>query len=374
MHNLSYWERKYFWKRQNFTIIGSGITGLTSAYYLKRKFPKSSVSILERGFLPSGASTKNAGFACFGSISEILDDFGLMGEDKTLSLIERRIAGLDALRELLGDENLHYEHSGGYELFTNSENELYRTCVKQVDHINDLMSNTIGKQCFESADEKIAEFGFRGVDHIIFNRHEGMIDTGLMMKNLTRKVLELGIDIHTNTEVLKWDEDDSKVVIQTNHGDLITNQLIVATNGFTRTLVSDIDVKPARAQVLVTTPIESLKVKGTFHHHKGFDYFRNIDGRILLGGGRHLAMDDEETTEMATSEKIQSYLEELLKSVILPNTPYEIEQQWSGIMGVGKSKDVILKNTSSRVTLAVRLGGMGVALGTQIGREVSSRF
>ena len=43
-----------------------------------------------------------------------------------------------------------------------------------------------------------------------------------------------------------------------------------------------------------------------------------------------------------------------------------------GIMGVGPSKDVILKEIGPSTICAVRLGGMGVALGTSIGKEVAS--
>ena len=42
--------------------------------FLKQRFPKKNIIILEKGIFPQGASTKNAGFACFGSISEILND------------------------------------------------------------------------------------------------------------------------------------------------------------------------------------------------------------------------------------------------------------------------------------------------------------
>jgi glycine/D-amino acid oxidase-like deaminating enzyme len=47
-------------------------------------------------------------------------------------------------------------------------------------------------------------------------------------------------------------------------------------------------LKPARAQVLITKPIDSLKIKGTFHMDRGYYYFRNIDNRVLIGGGRNL--------------------------------------------------------------------------------------
>ena len=65
--NYSYWEYKEWFAHNDFVIVGSGIVGLNCALQLKTRFPKSSVLILEKGLLPQGASTKNAGFACFGS-------------------------------------------------------------------------------------------------------------------------------------------------------------------------------------------------------------------------------------------------------------------------------------------------------------------
>jgi hypothetical protein len=70
--------------------------------------------------------------------------------------------------------------------------------------------------------------------------------------------------------------------------------------------------------VLITEPIENLDIKGTFHLDQGY-YFRNIGDRILLGGGRNLDFDVENTTEFAQTEIVQNKLEELLKEVILPN-------------------------------------------------------
>ena len=145
---------------------------------------------------------------------------------------------------------------------------------------------------------------------------------------------------------------------------------MIATNGFSQQLEIP-EVKPARAQVLITKPIKNLENKGTFHLDKGFYYFRNIDNRILFGGGRNLDIKTEETTEIAQTELIQHRLEELLKTTILPETPFEIDQRWSGIMGVGKQKNPIVKQISENVLCGVRLGGMGVAIGSLIGQELS---
>ena len=74
---------------------------------------------------------------------------------------------------------------------------------------------------------------------------------------------------------------------------------------------------------------------------------------------------------METSEKIQNHLEDLLKNVILPDTTFEIEHRWSGIMGIGNSKKPIVQQVSNHVYCGVRMGGMGVAIGSLIGKEVA---
>ncbi|MGB1308001.1 MAG: FAD-dependent oxidoreductase, partial [Oceanihabitans sp.] len=109
----------------------------------------------------------------------------------------------------------------------------------------------------------------------------------------------------------------------------------------------------------------------TFHLDKGYYYFRNIDDRILFGGGRNLDFKTEETTVLAQTEIIQNKLEELLKTTILPNTTFEIDHKWSGIMGVGSQKKAIVKQISNHVFCGVRLGGMGVAIGSLVGKELA---
>ena len=90
----------------------------------------------------------------------------------------------------------------------------------------------------------------------------------------------------------------------------------------------------------------------------------------MLGGGRNLDFKAEKTTEFGETEHIQNTLENLLKNSILPNSNFEIEQRWSGIMGVGNQKKAIVKQVSKNVACGVRLGGMGVAIGSLIGKEL----
>lgn len=159
--------------------------------------------------------------------------------------------------------------------------------------------------------------------------------------------------------------------IETDQGVFTASKLFFATNGFSKELLQE-NVAPARAQVLITSPIKNLHIKGTFHLEEGYYYFRNINNRILLGGGRNLDFKTEETTEFGQTNRIQNKLEELLKTTILPNTDFQITHRWSGIMGVGNQKNPIVKQLSENVFCGVRLGGMGVAIGSLVGKELAA--
>ena len=115
-----------------------------------------------------------------------------------------------------------------------------------------------------------------------------------------------------------------------------TEQVLICTNAFVKSLLPDLDVLPARGQVLLTEPIEGLKLKGTFHYDEGFYYFRNLGNRVLLGGARNKFFKEEETFSADVSEPVQQELERFLKEIILPGIPYQISQRWSGTMAIGK--------------------------------------
>src|SRR5688572_27120417 len=96
--NHSYWEIKHYFKKYDLIVVGSGIVGLSTAISHKQKNKKASILILEKGILPDGASSKNAGFACFGSAGEILSDLQNITEESVWETVQMRWKGLQLLR------------------------------------------------------------------------------------------------------------------------------------------------------------------------------------------------------------------------------------------------------------------------------------
>jgi hypothetical protein len=372
--DLSFWEKNIYFNKIDLLIVGSGIVGLNAALALKRARPEAKILVIDRGFLPYGASTRNAGFACFGSISELLDDLKKMSESEVFELVSKSWQGLRRLRNILGDEEIGFEQYGGYELFTENDQQLFTDCTEKIRYFNAALADISGvKTMYEIADDKISEFGFSGIQHLIFNRGEGQIDTGLMMQVLLKKVRDSGVEIINGIDLTAMHSRTDGVELVTNHGfHFQASKVLVTTNGFARQLLPELAVEPGRAQVFVTAPVPGLSVKGTFYYDKGYYYFRNIGDRVLLGGGRNLDFEGERTTDFGLTATIQSALEKLLSDIILPGKKTVIEQHWSGIMGLGNSKSTIVQQVSKNVYCAVRMGGMGVAIGSLIGEEAAS--
>lgn len=367
--NVSYWEKKSFFDTQNLIIVGSGIVGLSAAIQFKTQKPDGKVMVIDSGIIPQGASTKNAGFACIGSAGELLSDLLYYDESTVFALVERRKRGLDLLRSTLGDKGICYEHFGGYELFENAEK--YLKVAEKIEYFNkNLQFITGNKSTFTLADTEIIEFGFRGIQHLIKNNCEGQIDTGKMMRSLLELAQKVGVQLlfGAKIESIIQNAKNTGVVLE-NGINIESKKVLVCTNGFTKSLLPELDVVPARAQVLVTSPIQNLKVKGSFHFDEGFYYFRNIDNRILLGGGRNLDFDGERTTAFANTPVIINRLQKMLDEIILPNQKYTIDYTWSGIMAFGENKNPIVKQVEPNIFCAVRLGGMGVAIGSLVGKE-----
>jgi gamma-glutamylputrescine oxidase len=370
--NFSYWEHTAFIDNADVIIIGSGIVGLSAALHLKTREPNLKVLVLERGFLPSGASTKNAGFACFGTVSEQLSTLKHSSEEEVARLVNYKWRGLQRLRQNLGDVNIDYHQHGGYELFMQGEENHADECIEKISYLNNLLKSAISEHdIYSVANEKIADFGFDKVSRMIYNPFEGQIHTGKMMRTLLNKCYQRDVMVLNNCAIASVEQEGNYIHLKTSRGDFKAAKVILATNAFANQLFPELKVIPGRGQVLVTKPIPGLKLQGTYHFNEGYYYFRNIDGRVLFGGGRNLDFAAEETGEFGHTDAVKQSLVTYLNEVILPGQNAEIDYWWSGIMGFGEDISPIVKQVEPNIYCAVRCNGMGVAMGSLVGEEVA---
>lgn len=369
---ISFWEKKSF-TNYDLIVIGGGLTGMFCALSYINKKPKSKVLILERGIFPSGASTKNAGFATFGSLSEIISDNKTLSDNSVFNLVEKRVLGLELLKKTIPKSNLNIKNHGGYELIFKSNFDLEMFIEKY----NKLLYPIFNDNIFFEAKQKIKLFGFSKtkLTNLIFNPYESQIDPGETVFALQRILLSKGVNIINGANVKEFNSSGNTFDIITKSDNEIikfkSTFMAICSNAFAKKWFPKEDINPGRGMIIITKPLKKLKFKGSFHYNEGFNYFRDFKKRVIIGGGRNLDFKSEATSQFGINNFIKKSLINDLHNIILQNEEFAIDMEWSGIMAFGSSKEPIIKKLSDRSVLAVRLGGIGVSISSSLGKEAS---
>jgi len=367
----SLWEKETYYSNNDVLIVGAGLMGLWTALELKKRAPKLNITIAEKSSTPLGASTRNAGFACFGSPTELLSDASTMGEDEMWQIAEMRYKGIEKIKTHFRNSTIEYNPCGGFECLLQKDTAVLDELV----WLNKGMQAITGtNECFSVQNYLLEKLGLVGFDYLVNNKLEGTLHSGKLVQALTQKVQELGVQILYGATITKWHKLNHTIEVDINTTSIKTNQLLFCTNAFTHELLKDDSIIPARGQIIVTSPIDNLLLNGSFHFDEGFYYWRNVGNRILLGGARNITIEEETTTELATTHVIQNKLEQFLQTHIAQQYQYTVEHRWSGIMAFSSTKKPVFKQLDNLVYYAVACNGMGVALTPMFAEKIAKEL
>ncbi len=384
---IGYWESELLLAPVDLTVIGAGIVGMSTALHFKALCPEATVRIVERDMLGEGGTTRNAGFACFGGAGEWLDDRGEMGKEAWKKLLTQRIEGLSTLINLLGEEAIGLEWTGGWELFS-----------------DDAQGKSRAKEALEALEELNADalpLLQRGLVHVPAAAHEmpallrdsnraqhfgaaealhlpweGMIHTGKMVQAFHRALEQQGIQkLHgCSVDHIKAAKIGSSWALCTKRGMLESRKVAICTNGFAQSCIADAAVAPKPNRVLVVSPKNPVP-RGTYHMEDGYLYFRTLpDGKVLFGGGRHFGISLPDWPNRDTEAESQWDAQLLSSAAQWLGPIHEVTHRWTGWLGIGPDRTPLIGQTDPGLFYAVRLGGMGIAIGCGLGRVLAQKM
>ena len=380
-----YWETEHLLRPADITVVGAGIVGMSTALQVKRARPEALVRLLERDPLSSGGTTRNAGFACFGSAGEWLDDLDAVGPHALQGLIRMRAEGLAELIGLLGAEALGLRWTGGWELLSPSEEDtqLLDRIHAHWKTLQDLAGDPLHAaldHLHPAADARPALEWDRnraealGAAHAIHLPWEGMIHTGNMVAAFHRALDDAGVQRLHGVEVKGVSSSPSGWTLDTNVGGLHSQRIGLCTNGLVAHLVGGLEVRPVPNRVLVLRVAPGALPEGTYHIDRGYLYMRTLDDRhVLFGGGRHWGFElplppgRDEATEAQWDDRLLAASRHWIQSE-------EVTHRWTGWLGVGPDRRPLIGESQPGLHHAVRMGGMGVAIGAQVGRELAANL
>jgi gamma-glutamylputrescine oxidase len=360
---ISIWEKETLFNDIDFLIIGGGFTGKYIALLLTESYPGKRIVILERQSLGGGASTRNAGFATFGNVSEIIEDMKNHDTTKIIELIRKRYQGLEWIKQRWKAEDYDFQITGGYELFENQQQE--DKALNQLDTINQIMFEATGlRQVFKIKQQPDKQFNFK--KNAIYNPYEGMLHPGKLNRILEVNLYQKNVEIRYGINVTGIKEN---FITTSEKKELHAKQIFVCTNGYTSSLIAKSNIIPARGQIIVTNPLTKPIHQGIYHSQDGYIYFRTLHHRILIGGGRNWYEKEEETTREETKKYILEYLKNYLKEYIITKEKFKIDYHWAGIMGMHQKKIPHISKQKNGSIVCAGLGGIGVAIAPIVAAE-----
>lgn len=417
---LSYWEIQALSGPWDFVVVGAGVTGLHAAIEIKRQQPRLQVLILESRTLGAVASTRNAGFLCLGSPSELQEDWTKLGENGLMELLSAKWAGIQRTLHLLGGKAIGLRNVLGYEVFARGNSRFaqaiphHESVLPILPRLNEIMAQAsnfpipfIPKQRKnESIKDKSRHtpyFGdwkpFHGLNPVnpsnwgpdasgcIPIAWEGQVNPFLLRESLLRYARNLGIRVQEGLQVTKTgtnilsvvpasSKPDYKYNLKTNLLDIKLKSIIYATNALTCNLLSNLSpgIIPQRGQMWASAalnPVDLARLNGNFHADRGYLYYRTQQGRLLLGGGRNQDFASEQTDEWSENQLISNYLKSYSVEVLGLPENMEWESRWSGTMGFTVSGLPQCRQLQDGEWLVAGMNGMGMALGPEMGRRVA---
>jgi gamma-glutamylputrescine oxidase len=306
------------------------------------------VRVHEAREVASGASGRNGGFALRGGAMPYDVARSQLGFEQAASLWQLTERALERLAALAGDA---FRHTGSLRLAADPLEATGLTAEYEA-----LREDGFAVEWRPEQDER-----FHGA---IFHPPDGSIHPARWVRRLAVRAAEAGAELREHDRVTSLEQLDADAVV-------------LATDGYTQGLREPLDgaVKPARGQVIVTEPLDREYFTCPHYSRDGYDYWQQTeDLRLVLGGFRDTALDEESTAKEATTPGIQSRLE-VYAGELVGNAP-AIEYRWSGIFGVTGDRLPLVGPVPGRENVWVSCGysGHGNVLGLACGELVARRL
>ncbi len=345
--------------RADVLIVGAGFMGRWLAYHLGSVARRMRVVVVERDRFAYGASSRNAGFLTCGQVSEMLADVRSDGMEAVVQTFEQRLRGIELVRDEFPGLEIDASGSTDWDPLTEPKRELARA-----------LNEVAGTEIYSV---RRARMGERERD-AMFNAADGALDPVAVLR-----CLEARTDARMAFGVRATRVSAGLARVETSDGprEIGYDRAFLCTNAFTADLCPDSKVVPGRGQIVVTSPVRTSTDRTLGYLQEGYNYFRFVGDRLLIGGGRHIYADRENgTTDLTPTPNVRSYLTGVA-ACVLGHSDFEVEHHWAGVMGFRGGRHLggsPRRRVDASTEVVAGFGGMGVALTPVVAREIAEEF
>lgn len=344
-------------------VIGLGITGASAALELAEA--GLSVLALDAHGLGWGASARSGGFLLVEHAIEYPARRAHFGRERMQTVIEMARASHRMIEQRFAKAAEH-KRCGSLILPMVEDETEQRALARAAE-----LLQADGVLCSQG----VTIEGLEGFAPGLEIPEDGEVHPGRLLAEIGSEAQRAGAKLR---QALVTEVHPEQRMIKTTDATVSYGVAVIAVNAWTQRLLPNIDIRPQRAQMLATRPVGPRRTLGPVCYGCwGYDYFRQRDdGRMLIGGRRHLHRDSEETGDSTPTAAVQADLEAYLAQHLAAFGPFEVEARWSGIMGFSPDELPFWEPlVDSEGTLCTHvLGGMtghGMGLGAICGQSIA---
>ena len=272
------WKTSALKHHYDVVLIGGGIHGLATAYYLAKNHGITDVAVLERRYVGFGASGRNTAI--------------VRANQRTQENVRLNDEGLKLWPQLTDelDFNLMFHNCGNLNL-AHSEAAVsgFRHAISTANFCGVESEFMDPQQCKELVPElDISDRPFHPIQGGMYHPPGGILRHDAVVWGLAKGACQHGVHIHQGVEVTGIDTDGSKITgVQTSQGAISCNKLGVMAGGYGASVCSligmELPVHPLTIQAMVTQPfkpfLHHVVSSGAYHCYAN----QTLKGEVVTG-------------------------------------------------------------------------------------------
>ena len=328
--SVSYWQ--YINRPETMecdvVVVGGGIAGCSTAFWLKSLQPSLKVLLIERRQIASGASGRNAGFLLQGSSAAYATDVERFGRARARLLWEATLSNRNQLEDLFDGRETGFAATGSCTAAGSAAEaeQLLRSAVM-------LREDAFEGEFLEAANVNrlLDSTGFQGG---LVVPTGAVVDPVRLVRTMVKETDVLVMERLTVRSVTPGSE--YPIEIQADPFVIYADAAVLTINAYLPLVEPELAafVRPVRAQMLATEPLTGKPLRMPVYSHEGYYYIRQLqDGRLLVGGARHRHRNQEVGYSLETTEALQNDLANYLASYFPGRADVEVNRRWAGTMG-----------------------------------------
>jgi len=330
------WRKHDLAKTYDVVIIGGGIHGLATAYYLAKNHGIQNVAVLDKGYLGGGGSGRNTAILR----SNYLTPEGIRFYDRSVKLYEGLAADLNF--------NVMFSQRGHLTLAHNDASLRTMRWRAEVNKIQGVDSDVIDPQAIKKLVPymDVTEEARYPILGALYHPPGGIIRHDAVVWGYARAADAYGVHMHQQTEVTGIDVSDGQVTgVQTNRGTISAPIVVNCTAGWS-TLITDMagvqtPIQTFPLQAAVTEPVrpflDTVVVSGTLHV-----YVSQTDrGELVFGA----SVDPFASYSMRGSLEFVEGLAGHVLELMPPLHKMRLLRQWSGLCDMTPDYSPIMGST-----------------------------